>query len=156
MKLPISRISLIKVLSIILDEKLSFTNHIDYVINEGMKMLGFVKRQTSEFKSEKTIIMLYNSLVKSKLMYFTPILVSWDVGRIKTVQHKFFSYIAFKFKLPIPSFTHVYNEIAIFTELYHLFAPFNNSTTSYTYTKLWPDKLNARNYTILNYNYTLG
>ena len=59
----------IKDLGIIFDNKLSFKNHIQYIISKAKKSLWMLKQYTKKFNNRNSIILLYNTLVKSKLMF---------------------------------------------------------------------------------------
>ena len=93
------RVNSIKDLGIILDPKLDFKNHIDFIISKSMAMLGFLKRNSSEFSNPKTLIALYNSLVRPHLEYccviWNPISNS-NISRIERIQKNFTRYIFFK------------------------------------------------------------
>ena len=64
-----------------------------------MGMLGFIKRNSTEFKDPYTIISLYNSLVRLHLEYcciiWNPIFASHTI-RIEKIQINFTRYIFFK------------------------------------------------------------
>lgn len=88
----LQRESVMRDLGVFYDNKLSFNNHIEIIHNSAIKTLGFVMRTCQDFKDPKTLIMLYNSLVRSKLEYAT---VIWDphydsqIKKIERVQRKF-------------------------------------------------------------------
>ena len=50
----LARPDFIKVLGVILERKLSFHDHIDAIIAKSMAMLGFLKRNSSEFSDPYT------------------------------------------------------------------------------------------------------
>lgn len=56
-------------LGIFLDNKLRFNVHIDTITSKAFQRLGFVLRNCKDFKSPKTKIVLFNSLVRSGLEY---------------------------------------------------------------------------------------
>lgn len=93
----------IRDLGVLLDSKLSFAPHIEQITSESLKMLGFIKRCTYDFKNTHAIKVLYYSLVRSKLEYCSTV---WSpqydihIDRIEKVQNKFARYLAFKSGIP--------------------------------------------------------
>lgn len=69
---PIMRLYEIMDLGVILDVKLTFVPHIEYVTNRAMGILKFVKRQ-SQFFGSGTIRILYQALVRSILEFSSTI-----------------------------------------------------------------------------------
>lgn len=65
----IKRSTEIKDLGIIFDSKLAFTKHIDYIVSKSFSMIGFIRRNTQEFRDPATLKSLYISLVRSRLEY---------------------------------------------------------------------------------------
>ena len=70
----ISQVSLkrelqIKDLGIILDSKLSFKNHVEYITAKASKILGFVFRTAKNFTNIQCLKALYYALVRSVLEY---------------------------------------------------------------------------------------
>ena len=49
--------------------KLSWNNHTDVIISKANKMLGMIKRTCTNECDQKTLIILYKSLVRSQLEY---------------------------------------------------------------------------------------
>ena len=86
------KIDSVKDLGVLFDSKLTFCQHIDYIISKSLAMLGFVQRNSAEFNDPSTILCLYNSLVRPHLEYcsviWNPILISHCL-RIEKVQKKF-------------------------------------------------------------------
>lgn len=62
-------VNCIKDLGVTLDSKLTFTPHIDNTVLRASKTLGFVLRNTKDFKNPMTKKILYNSFVRSILEY---------------------------------------------------------------------------------------
>lgn len=89
----------IKDLGVTLDHKLEFKNHYSNVRNKGMKTLGFVTRNSKEFKNPQTFKLLYFTFVRPVLEYAS---VVWSPHYeisskvIESVQRKFLRYLAFK------------------------------------------------------------
>ena len=65
----LERTSEIKDLGITLDEKWTFSSHRINTTSKALKMLGFLKRSTLEFKAVKTLTILFKSLVLPHLTY---------------------------------------------------------------------------------------
>lgn len=88
----LNRFESIKDLGIMLDSKLTFRDHIAYIVNKSSKTLGFVFRATKKFKDPLCIKALYCALVRSILEYGC---VVWSphyqngVQRIEAIQRKF-------------------------------------------------------------------
>ena len=58
-----------KVLGVHVSSKLSWNNHIDVTISSANKMLGMIKRTCTNECDQRTLIILYKSLVRSQLEY---------------------------------------------------------------------------------------
>jgi hypothetical protein len=54
----LNRPETIKDLGVIFDRNLSFTSHIDHVVFDSMKQLGFLIRNLRDFQSSRTLTML--------------------------------------------------------------------------------------------------
>ncbi|KAG6460286.1 hypothetical protein O3G_MSEX011890 [Manduca sexta] len=86
-------------LGVVVDSKLNFNLHMDQIIKTSWRLLGFLKRVGKDFKNPNTLIVLYNSLVRSNLEYASPI---WNptynkhVIRVERVQRNFTRFLAFK------------------------------------------------------------
>ena len=63
------QVALIRDLGVIMDSTLSFVNHIDTIASKALGMLGYIKRNTSDFKSINAIGLLYCNLVRPLLEY---------------------------------------------------------------------------------------
>ncbi|CAK1584851.1 unnamed protein product [Parnassius mnemosyne] len=88
----LEEVHVIKDLGIQMDPKLKFDLHINDCVLKASKMLGFVLRESGNFKKPATKIILYNSLVRSHLEYCS---VVWSpsyrihIDRIEKVQKRF-------------------------------------------------------------------
>lgn len=95
----LSVVGSIRDLGVILDNQLKFTAHIDNMITSATKLLGFVLRNSKEFRHSSTTIKLYNSLVRSKLEYCSQI---WNphykihCKRIENVQKRLLRHLAYR------------------------------------------------------------
>lgn len=72
----------VKDLGIVFDPKLTFHNHIQSLVKECFKKLGFVTRNCRDFSQGHVIGLLYTSLVRSKLEYGAPI---WNPNEKKYI-----------------------------------------------------------------------
>jgi hypothetical protein len=61
------RMSSINDLGVIMDEKMTFSEHVDVMVAKALAMLGFIRRLLLEFRDPYTLKFLYTSLVRSKL-----------------------------------------------------------------------------------------
>jgi len=110
---PLERVFAVKDLGFHLTPSLSFENHINITIGKALKVLGFLKRNTTLFTSVPCLRVLYFSLVRSTLEYG---IVVWhphlakDQLRLERVQNRFLAYVAFLLKIPHPQ--HDYTSIS--------------------------------------------
>ena len=99
----LSQVASIRDLGVIMDSTLSFVNHIDTIVSKALGMLGFIKRNTSDFKSINAIRLLYCTLVRPLLEYCSSV---WSphyachIHRIEHVQRRFLRYLAYKSNIP--------------------------------------------------------
>ena len=89
----------VKNLGVTFQHDLRFEKHIEIIRKQCFKLLGFIKRNTRDFWNVKTIIILYNSLIKSRLQYACTV---WSptkekhVHAVEVVQNKFIKYVYYK------------------------------------------------------------
>lgn len=98
---PLEEVTEIKDLGVIFDCKLSFVPHINAIVNKSYRMLGFIGRVTSKFNNISCIKFLYNSLVRSRLEYNSPIWNPHAVkykAKIESVQRKYTRILQFRLK----------------------------------------------------------
>lgn len=99
----LAEVDTIRDLGITVDGQLCFSNHIDRIIKEANKSLGFILRNTKDFKKPSSLILLYNSYVRSKLEYCSTV---WSPdytihkNRIERVQKKFIRSLSYRFQTP--------------------------------------------------------
>lgn len=62
---PIERVDIIRDLGVMMDAKLNFNAHIEYIKKKAMLILGFVKRQCRLSFNTDVAVLLYNALVRS-------------------------------------------------------------------------------------------
>lgn len=88
----IDREMVMRDLGVYIDSKLSFTHHLQYVISKANSQLGFLKRNSTDFKDPYTVRILYFAFVRSQLEYCD---IIWDPSyntckfRIERVQRRF-------------------------------------------------------------------
>lgn len=89
---PLERVTVVKDLGVLLEEKLSFSSHCNAIISKANRNLGFMFRIASEFRDPACLRALYYALVRSHLetavVAWSPFTDEW-VTRIESVQRKF-------------------------------------------------------------------
>lgn len=96
---PLTRVTQVRDLGVILDSKLSFIPHIESVLNKSYKNLGFILRISKPFRQSLTYKILYNSYVRSNLEFACSI---WNphfnnhINRLERVQKKFVKALEFR------------------------------------------------------------
>jgi hypothetical protein len=63
--ISILRTDCMKDLGVMLDSKLYFHSHVDYVHSQGLRILGLVRYIAYNFSSLDSLVVLYNALVRS-------------------------------------------------------------------------------------------
>lgn len=117
----IKHVTEIKDLGIILDQKLTYEKHIDYVSKKSNKMLGFIMRSARYFYDFKCFKSLYFAYVNSQLSFAS---VIWNpqynkyIDRIENIQRKFLIYVCSKRAISINVFD--YNECCKFFKIIKL------------------------------------
>jgi hypothetical protein len=92
----LNRPETIKDLGVIFDRNLSFTSHIDHVVSDSMKQLGFLIRNSRDFQSSRTLTMLFNAFVRSTLHYAC---IIWhphyniQAAKLEQIIRKFLKYL---------------------------------------------------------------
>lgn len=103
--IPLQRVSLFKDLGIYYTPSLNFDHHINATVSKALKVMGFIKRNTSMFKSAICLRTLYFSLVRSILEYGAIIwhpYLARDLIRLERVQNRFLSYAAYLLNIEHP------------------------------------------------------
>lgn len=103
----------IRDLGITFDSKLLFNLHVNNICSKSLKMLGFVKRLSSDF-SANSFKILYCSLVRSVLEFASPVwspCYACHIDRIENVQHKFLRH--WSFKMGYYHDEYVYNDLLL-------------------------------------------
>lgn len=73
--MPIKRLSVIKDLGVYLDNVLTFTAHVSFVVGSATRMLGVISRITKHFNNPASLIRLFCALVRSRLEFAS---VAWN------------------------------------------------------------------------------
>jgi len=85
----ILRSDCIKDLGVMLDSKLYFHCHVDFVYSQALRTLGLIRYITYNFSSLDCLVVLYNALIRSKLEYASVIwnnLSLTDSNKIENIQ----------------------------------------------------------------------
>ncbi|XP_055615435.1 uncharacterized protein LOC129761723 [Toxorhynchites rutilus septentrionalis] len=91
----LNRVTCIKDLGIILNSKITFSEHIAYAVSKASKALGFIFRTTKHFTDIQCLKVLYCSLVRSILEYASVVWAPYyhnNIQRVESVQRKFVRY----------------------------------------------------------------
>lgn len=92
---PLERTSVVKDLGVLLDAKLSFTDHYSSIISKANRNLGLIFRISAEFRDPYCLRALYVALVRSVLesasIVWCPYTDNWG-RRIEAVQRRFIRY----------------------------------------------------------------
>lgn len=110
----LSRVSFVSDLGIMFDGRLKFDKHIEIIIAKASKMLGFVKRNTKEFRNTSTLISMYKTLVLPYIVYacqvWSPALIrQWNL--LESIQHKLLRYLSYKIGQPMSPLEHNYEPL---------------------------------------------
>lgn len=87
-----------KDLGVLLDPSLSFRNHIELLCSKCNQILGFILRTGKNLFSHDTLLLLFQTLVRSRLEYAC---IIWSPGYVvyqdlvENVQRKFLKYLSF-------------------------------------------------------------
>ena len=87
---PIERVETITDLGILMDEKLSFKEHIHNKINKGYAMLGLIKRNFT-YLTTSSFILLYKNMVRSHSEYCNSVWSPYrksDIEALEKVQKR--------------------------------------------------------------------
>lgn len=101
----IKRVSTKKDLGVLLDDKLSFNEHVDDITRKAYRTLGFIFRCGKYFYNQSSMRLLYLSLVRSRLEYCSTV---WNPfyakasDQLERVQKKFSRMYYFKFGIAHP------------------------------------------------------
>ena len=74
----LQEVSEVKDLGIIIDKKMTLTQHREKMVGKAKKIMGFLVRNTGHFRSQTTLMTLYYALIRSVLEYGT---VIWNPSK---------------------------------------------------------------------------
>ena len=109
----IPRTDCVKDLGVMLDTKLTFSNHITYTVSKASWTLGFIFRTAKHFRQINCLKTLYCSLVRSSLEYCSVVWAPYyqnGIQRVESVQRKFVRYAQRYTSWPDPSNQPIYEE----------------------------------------------
>lgn len=91
----LERLEVVKDLGVLLDEKLTFRQHLSAIVDKAYRQLGFLFRMARDFDDPLCLRSLYFALVRSHLEYssviWSPYHQNW-IDRIERIQKKFVWY----------------------------------------------------------------
>lgn len=99
----------VKDLGVIHDGKLVFDKHIDNIVRKASKALGFIMRTSVDFRSIKTVKILYCAYVRSHLEYASQV---WNpqystyINRIESIQKRFLRFLDYKARVYSSDYEH--------------------------------------------------
>lgn len=117
---PLSIATEISDLGVTFDSSLSFSSHINNIVNRAYKMLGFVLRVCKDFRHISTYVLLYKSLVRCHVEYCVPV---WNphyvtlVNNLERIQKKFVIHLFYKFRSIMPCEFYSYTMVRNFLGL---------------------------------------
>jgi hypothetical protein len=76
----------IRDLGVLLDSKLTFSEHVDVTVSKARQMLGFIMRVGRDFRDPYALKTLYVSLVRSKLEYTSCVWMLYQNGCIASLE----------------------------------------------------------------------
>ena len=106
----IKYVNLIKDLGVHYTSNMNFELHITKIVKKSFRMLGFVKRIMKPFSDTKVLLTLYNSYIRSRLDYCSPV---WSpssqylIDKVERVQRKFLKHLAFQNRLRYDDYTYL-------------------------------------------------
>lgn len=96
----IKRVTGVRDLGVTIDNSLDFKLHYDKICHKAFKMLGFVLRQGKVFKKVETLVLLYNTFVRSQLEYASSVWSPYyrvHIDAIESIQNRFIKYVRHRF-----------------------------------------------------------
>jgi len=91
----LERVTEIRDLGVILDTKMNFNSHIEYITTKAYSMLGFIKRTCYEFRDIRALKSIYCAHVRSHLDYASVVWQPYCANKkaiIESIQKKFVMY----------------------------------------------------------------
>ncbi|XP_050540316.1 uncharacterized protein LOC126904954 [Daktulosphaira vitifoliae] len=117
-RVQLKRVSQVNDLGIVFVPSLDSRPHIDFIVGKALRVLGFIRRNSSNFKSRNCLVALYSSLVRSTLEYGTLIWLPYtavDKRQITKVQNRFLGFAGYTLNIAHPA--HDYGPINEFLNL---------------------------------------
>lgn len=114
----LQRVESIRDLGVLLDSKLSFSDHVDNIIKRAYRNLGFVMRTCKPFTSITSLKIVYYAYVRSILEYACPIWAPiYDIykNRIETIQRKFLRHLKYRFPCEVTTYEDICHEYNLLT-----------------------------------------
>lgn len=97
--ISLDRLETIKDLGVVFDVNFSFIPHIDQLVADASRVLGFILRNCRHFSNVSTFKLLFYSFVRSKLDYgsavWSPIYICHSHS-VESVQRRFLKYLIFR------------------------------------------------------------
>ena len=127
----LDRVQTIRDLGVIYDSALSFDQQTESVVTKCLKILGFIRNVTLDFRNVSTLVYLYKSLLLPILTYSSSVWfpqTATDFDQLISIEHKFLRFASRKTQKPMHYFDHEYTEIRKalgITELRKLFKRFD-------------------------------
>ena len=94
----INRVDSIKDLGVLFDQKFYFTDHISDTLGMAYKTYGFIYRNCKDFTDASVLLLLYASLIRSRLEYCALIwypIYNIHKDHIESLQRKFLKFISY-------------------------------------------------------------
>jgi hypothetical protein len=82
----------VKDLGVLLDCKLYFHQYINRIFSQSLKLLGMIRYITSYFSTLDSLLVLYSTLVRSKVEYASVVwnsIIITDFSKLERIQRKF-------------------------------------------------------------------
>ncbi|XP_044757831.1 uncharacterized protein LOC123315985 [Coccinella septempunctata] len=95
----LNRVTQTRDLGVLFDDKCSFVPHIENTISSAFRTYGFIVRNSKYFLNTRTLISLFNSLIRSKLEYASIIwrpIYECHVNRLEAVQRRFYKFLVWR------------------------------------------------------------
>ncbi|KAJ3643854.1 hypothetical protein Zmor_026539 [Zophobas morio] len=95
----LQRPSTVRDLGVLYDHQFSFREHIDNTVKKANNMLGFMVRNCKDFYNTQALVVLFNTLVRSRLEYCS---LAWfpyyqyQINNLEKVQRRFLKYLYVK------------------------------------------------------------
>ena len=88
------------------DCQMTFVPHISHVVGAAFRRLGFIIRNSSDFRNHQTLFILFKALVRPVLEYASVVwapMYDIHVAALEKVQRRFLKYVSFKIDGVYPS-----------------------------------------------------